>query len=224
MQRIFDHVLEDTMKQDHTPILSYTIHYPEFTTDCNQQAAEKINRYYEQQARTLEEYCRNKLFHDAVSELEFDEKNHFPAITYEVLVEYAVTFNQRCITSLFTDQYMFTGGAHGTTIRRGDTWDFQNGSRIPVSAFYPPGADFRSCILKVVNAQIRERLKKMPGTYFDDYEKLTDENWNARDFYVTPDGLVVFFQQYEVAPYSTGMPRFFLPFEKRGRRKGCSDC
>ena len=130
-------------------------------------------------------------------------------------MEYTVTFNERCITSLFTDQYMFTGGAHGTTIRKGDTWDFQNGSRIGVSAFYPPDSDFRESILKVVNAQIGERLKKMPGTYFDDYQKLTDENWNARDFYVTPDGLVVFFQQYEVAPYSTGMPQFFLPFEKR---------
>lgn len=31
---------------------------------------------------------------------------------------------------------------------------------------------------------------------------------------MTPDGIVIYFQQYDIAPYSSGLPEFELHFRK----------
>lgn len=41
-------------------------------------------------------------------------ENGYPVMVYEVIAEFTVTYNQNCALSLYTDQYIFTGGAHGS--------------------------------------------------------------------------------------------------------------
>ena len=48
--------------------------------------------------------------------------------------------------------------------------------------------------------------------YFEDYCKLVLDSFNPEQFYLVPRGntydLVIYFQQYDIAPYSTGIPTF----------------
>jgi hypothetical protein len=56
----------------------------------------------------------------------------------------------------------------------------------------------------------------MPGIYFDDYKKLIVENFNPQSFIITPDSLDFYYQQYDIAPYASGIIVFSIPYEDLG--------
>ena len=59
--------------------------------------------------------------------------------------------------------------------------------------------------------QTAERLKADPGIYFEDYRALLQDTFNADSFYIQPGRVVIYYQQYDIAPYSTGLPEFYIP-------------
>ena len=63
-------------------------------------------------------------------------------------------------------------------------------------------------VQKTIEGQIIEQLKTSPQSYFDDYAKLVAKTLNLNSFYLTPDGVVLYFQQYDIAPYAAGFPEF----------------
>ena len=59
------------------------------------------------------------------------------------------------------------------------------------------------------------RFKPEPVSYthlFDDYPELLRSTFQAGNFYLTPEGIVIYYQQYDIAPYSSGITEFLLPF------------
>lgn len=64
--------------------------------------------------------------------------------------------------------------------------------------------------LKTIEGQIIEQLKTSPQSYFDDYAKLVAKTLNLNSFYLTQDGVVLYFQQYDIAPYAAGFPEFMI--------------
>ena len=118
------------------------------------------------------------------------------------------------MTSLYTDQYTYTGGAHGSTIRTSDTWDFSSGRYLTLADFYPHNPSYREGIYRNLEQQVKEREKESSSTYFDDYSSLIRSTFKPENFFVTPNGIVIYFQQYDIAPYSTGIPEFLIPFKR----------
>lgn len=213
MQEITNKILTDTMLHQDIPVLTYTIHYPHFITTCSHTSAMQVNNFYRYQSKQKEDYCRTVLYKDAVDQAMYATDNKFPFHSYEFLSTYQITYNENCVTSLFTDQYTYLGGAHGNTVRDSQTWDFQTGNQLSLSDFFPNSPTFTDFIIEDINKQITERQKENPSTYFEDFPSLVRGNFNIEGFYVTPDGIVIYYQQYDIAPYSTGIPEFFFPFK-----------
>ncbi len=213
MQNIIDRILTDTMLHQGVPVLTYTIHYPNFTTTCSQASATYVNNYYNYQAKQKEDYCRNVLYQQAVEQAMYASDHQFPFNSYEFLSVYTITYNENCVTSLFTDQYTYLGGAHGDTVRDSQTWDFETGNQLKLSDYFPNSKTFTEFIISEINKQITGREKANPSTYFEDFPSLVRGNFSIESFYVTPDGIVIYYQQYDIAPFSTGIPEFFFPFK-----------
>ena len=102
------------------------------------------------------------------------------------------------------------GGAHGNTIRTSQTWDLQFGRMLNLSYFYQNNPNYIIDILKNINKQIAKQEKNNPGIYFDNYCQLVLETFNPENFYLTKDGIVIYFQQYDIAPYSSGIREFLI--------------
>lgn len=164
MQRIEKKMRSDTLHFNDIPVLKYTIEYPSFRSTCNQRAVDTINEYYTSLAKRKEQYCRQFLYPQAVETARYIQENTPPFHYYEFYMTYKITWNKGCITSLYIDEYTYLGGAHGSTIRTSDTWDFSAGRRL----------------------------------YLKD------------SFYLTQDGVVLYFQQYDIAPYAAGFPEFMI--------------
>ncbi len=76
-------------------------------------------------------------------------------------------------------------------------------------------------IFKVIENEIAVRQKENPGTYFDDYANLIRGNFDMNAFYLKPCGVVIYYQQYDIAPYASGIPEFFFPFKNHKDDAGC---
>ena len=59
----------------------------------------------------------------------------------------------------------------------------------------------------------QEQMKTSPSMYFDDYATLLRGNFNIKGFYLKPEGIVIYYQQYDIAPYVSGLPEFLFPFK-----------
>ena len=191
------------------PVFIYQINYPSFTTTCNWAAGKAVNTHYAALARSTEAYCRNVLFPQAVN-----DKRYVPATppfnSYTLQADYKITYNNGCITSLYTDTHTYMGGALGETKRTSDTWDFHTGKRLELTDVYPlsPASLYR--LQTSIAQQITERLKENPGSFFDDYRTLLLDTFHVNQFYLRPESGVIYYQQSDIAPYAAGLPEFYF--------------
>lgn len=208
MQTITEKILNDTMLYGNIPVFTYHIAYPSFSTTCVLSAAQTANIYYMQLAENTEQYCRTVLYPQAVESARYITSNHPPFNRYTLDMNYQITYNSGCITSLYMDTYTYMGGAHQELERISDTWDFSTGKQLhldDISALTPTALNG---LQTSVERQIAERLKESPGSYFEDYPYLLRNKFNQNHFFLRPGYIVIYYQQYEIAPYATGIPEF----------------
>ena len=210
MQTIINNILQDTMYYHNMPVFIYKINYPSFGTTCSKAAAQKINKHYTRAARAAEAFCRTELYNQTVKNLRYRQPDG-PVQSYTFDVVYEITYNLGCITSLYIDTYRFMGGAHGETKRTSDTWDFHTGSAITLNDILQLSSISLHNLHQCIAQQIRERLTLSPGSYFDDYSSLLLDNFDLANFYLQDNKIVIYYQQYDIAPNSTGIPEFYFP-------------
>jgi hypothetical protein len=196
------------LKYNGETLLTYKIEFPEFYSDCYQRSLKGINKFYRERAAAFQKYCQNELFEMAVKQYLDDLANGFPVRTFEAMLMYKVTYLYSCIISLYFDRYEYTGGAHGNTTRDSQTWNLQKLGLIELRQLVSCPPDCRAYILSEVNAQIQEE----PDTYFENYKELTNETFCAKNFFCVPEGVVLYYQLYDIAPYSSGIREFLLPY------------
>lgn len=190
------------------PILSFCLQYPIFTAHPHLASVDVLNQFYGAWSLEVLSQITTDLTQKALESYRALAADRQPNIPFEAAVNYAITYNQNCILSLYIDRYEFTGGAHGETIRSSQTWGLGNGQQMELYRFFPHIKDYRAAILRFIAAQIA----KNPSNYFPDAADLARQHFKEENFFLTPQGLGVYFQQYEIAPYSSGLPVFIIPY------------
>ena len=227
MQSITRHLLVQQMDCCDHPVLFCQIQYPQFSFPDSKAVEKAINQYCRRHAKERQAYCQSHLFPQACQEYQAARSSGRTFLPYEFQVEYVVTYHQNCLISLYTDQYTFTGDAHGSTKRISCTWDLCTGRKLPLRHFFPyfsspsssaiPPADtfLLSCLQNWLEQEIRERRKKDASLYFEDFPQLLRSTFQEDQFFLEPEGIVFYFQPYDIGPHSTGLPTFLLPFFQR---------
>ena len=164
--------------------------------------------YNQHLAFSLRNKAENELYKEAIELYNYNKENNFPVMQYEVYRTYEITLNANNLISLYADEYTFSGGAHGTTIRTSQTWNLKQCNMIELNNLFPRNPYFMINILK----QINEQITKEPEIYFEDTCNLVLETFNPKSFYLTPDNIVIYFQQYDIAPYSSGIRTFNISY------------
>ena len=214
MQTISPNTLSSILYYKDIPVFRYSIRYPVFTSDCSRAAAARINAHYADLAAGKEDYCRTVLYPQAVEAARYIQDNHPPFEMYGFTTDYEVTFNSGCITSLYTDESAYMGGAHGSVTRSSDTWDFASGKRLQLGDFYPGQPFFSQGIIQQIENQAALVIKSSGSPYYEDYPALLYSAFRADSFFLTQDGVVIYYQQYDIAPYGAGIPEFLIPFSQ----------
>jgi hypothetical protein len=118
---------------------------------------------------------------------------------------YEIFRNDSSFVSLTQTTYQYTGGAHGSSRLSASTVRLETGLEVKLPDLFLDGADFTGRLSEGV---LREgAVRKLPLWGF------TGVRPDAA-FYLTDAGLVLFFQQYEIAPYSEGIVRILYPYRE----------
>lgn len=210
MNEIVTKKLSKELIYKNTVVLTYQIEYPEIVTTSCISGKNTFNCFYEDQALLLQSYAEEELLEDAKKLYDYNTSHGYPVMVYELILSFTITYDKNCILSLYQDKYLFTGGAHGTTVRNSQNWNLDEGKFFTLKSLYPYDDYFMICLLKQINEQIEQQIKSGTGFYFDNYCQLVLTTFQPTNFYLTYQGIVIFFQQYDIAPYSSGIPTFLV--------------
>lgn len=213
MNNIKKRALQGKLEYKGSIILTYEIEYPEITSSNYDLGKNNFNYYNRNMAIKLENRAKNELFEEAKKLYDYNISNGFPVMTYEVIKEYEITYNEDYIVSLYSDEYEFTGGAHGNTIRSSQNWNLQTSRQLKLSSFFPNNEYYIIDVLKNINQQIKEQLKYDNNIYFPDYCELVLDTFRLENYYLTRDAIAIFFQTYDIAPHSSGIPVFYIAYK-----------
>ena len=150
---------------------------------------------------------------DNDEQIEFAKEGDYEprAINYEYVINTNVTYgNHRDIIGHFINFYQYTGGAHGGTLITCRNYRRDDGSLVTPDNYFKPGYEKRlipvldSLLLVEAGCSSREELDE--HGYFSNEPMFVPENFEIRQ-----DTIAFIFNQYDIAPYSTGITTLMVP-------------
>lgn len=174
--------------------------------------ARRVRRYYQAQLRAFLGYCEQWLLPQAAAEYQAALASSAPLPSFRAELRYEITCQDGRFLSLYTQSREATTPGQTLLTRRGDTWDLAAGYPVPLSAFFPPRSPWRRQILTLAAEEIRRRERSGAARYHEDWPRLLRRRFNPQNYYLTPEGLTVFYPMYAIAPPAEGIPTFLLPY------------
>ena len=122
-------------------------------------------------------YAETDLFNMAKKQYDYNFSNGYPIMVYELIQNYNITFNEDLIISLYSDEYIYSGGAHGSTIRSSQNWNIKIGSQFNLSFIYGTDCSYLLFILREIIRQINSEIENGSNQYFENYCELVLDNF-----------------------------------------------
>ncbi len=183
-------------------IMSVDLNIPVISGWADQELQTSLNARFEQDALDLQD----KLKAEIEEYVKYNQENGFPIRPYELVTRYQEGYQNDALLSLYVDYYQYTGGAHGITDRHPYNINLKTGKDVALKDLFQSGYDYET----VINSKISEQIAAQPDIYFTGdmgFQGITDD----QRYYIQDGVLVVYFSQYEIAPYAAGFPEFKIP-------------
>lgn len=160
------------------------------------QLTDKINKHTENWVNDLTDLAK----HDDVKET---------GRKFDLYSIFKIAYNKNDILSIPITYYQYTGGAHGITTLYPYNFNMMTGKDLSLKELFKDDFDYK----KIMNEVITKEISKDKEVYFNDGKDFKGIKDN-QDFYISDEGIVVYFQVYEIAPYSSGIREFLIPKAK----------
>ncbi len=209
---ITKHTLKDDLTYKGVIMVGVQIDYPQISGAVSAQGRKAFNRYYVLQANERMAYARTTMYKSAVEDYEYRQQQGYPFNQYALAQAFEVTLNRPPLVSLYYDVYEYTGGAHGNTTRTGNTWDLQKGRMLKLNELFRPGYQYMPVISAAVTAEAHRREAAGEGYYFDNLDQNLAQYFDPANFYLTSEGLAIFYPLYTISPYAGGINVFEVPY------------
>ena len=198
--------------EDSLPVLRMSISLPQPLGESR--TARRIRRYYRAQGRAFRRYCEGFLLPRARESGREALRDSRPPDCWEACLEWHLTCGDQGLWSLYTQSREVPGWGTPFLVRRGDVWDLNTGYPTPLSAFFPP--HWRWGLLHTLEDLCGRQEAAGVSLWRQDWRRQFRRCFNARNFYLTPDGLVVFYPMYTLGDASEGIPVFSFPYGPEG--------
>ncbi|MFT8872276.1 MAG: DUF3298 and DUF4163 domain-containing protein [Sporolactobacillus sp.] len=184
--------------------LSDGVFYPAIAGAPNQDVQATINTVFRRHAENiaaLDRKYKQQYAHD-----QFISASG----AYYAHTQPAVRFNAHCRLSVsFTDE-TYTGGAHGMHKETVYNYRLKDGKRLALGDVVHGKKEWQK-----LNASLKQQMVdlKKQGRYDFFLESFKGVDPERTQFFFSPGGITIVFQEYEVAPYSNGIIHLKVPFK-----------
>lgn len=163
-----------------------------------------INTFIEKDALAFAEEIKSQGLDSAT----YSKKQGWVVRPYEAATSYKVTYNQKNIVSIACTYYRDTLGAHGNSETKTFNFDLNTGKQLTLKDLFDENENY----LSVINGEIQKQIKLNPREYFSQKDQGFVSIRSDQPFGIEDGNVIIYFDPYEIAPYSTGAPQFKLPF------------
>ena len=165
--------------------------------------------------RMLLRRCSNALIRTSEAEMRGPDGEDW-GCPYEFDISFAPSYNSGKLLTYTFSEYMYLGGAHGSTLLVGQTFNAENGEMLTNENVFLP--DKKADLLDLIrNALWEQYFKKhfpdgsLASGLLIDPEDLDLPAGNPQ---FGKSGISFVYQQYEIAPYSMGHPSCTIPYSE----------
>lgn len=204
---------ERTWTVEEIPVLTAAVSLPE-PVPAADPISRRIRRYYQLQYRSFLRYCETYLLPLAAEEYRAALAASQPLPRLHAELTYQITYNEGGLWSLFTQSREQGPGGQAALLRRGDTWDLASGYPVALSSLFPRRSGWKRRLLAAAEAQALQREEASVSQYHEGVRRLLRRHFNSQNFYLTAEGLVLFYPMYAIAPAMEGIPTFLVPWGK----------
>ncbi len=126
-------------------------------------------------------------------------------------ISYHTTFADKNLISLLVWTYQFTGGAHGNSFSTTFNYDLQSGRMLKLADLFQPNSNSLKVISNYCFTTLQKELGEgIDGKWLGDGAGPKADNYKSWN--VTPDGLQITFDAYQVAAYALGPQEVIVPY------------
>ena len=197
------------------PVLTAAVSLPE-PVPAADRISRRIRRYYQLQCRSFLRYCEAYLLPLAAEEYRAALAASQPLPRLHAELSYQVTYNEGGLWSLYTQSREQGPGGQTALLRRGDTWDLASGYPVALSAFFPRRSGWKRRLLDAAEAEIQQQEQAGAARYHEGIRRLLRRHFNPQNYYLTPEGLAIFYPMYAIAPAAEDIPVFTVPYGRSG--------
>jgi hypothetical protein len=127
-------------------------------------------------------------------------------------VQYTVVLQQGNLWSLkFNFSGYADGAAHPYQYNATFNFDLERGEKLSLGDLFPPDSDFLTVISRHCISELTKRDIGFYGGFQQGAEPTTD---NYRNWNIAADGLLITFDEYQVAPYAAGTQTVIIPYSE----------
>ncbi|MEG1311374.1 MAG: DUF3298 and DUF4163 domain-containing protein [Romboutsia sp.] len=135
-------------------------------------------------------------------------KNNLPKKRYKAITTFSVTFNKNHILSVIVNLIgMIEGEEPLYNYLYNYNYDLLTGNEIPIKNVFNSNINYIEVITNYVNYKVNQN----PSMYYQDVEIVVPAD---QAFYLTEDGVVIYFGIDEIAPSQFGIAKFKMQFSK----------
>lgn len=168
--------------------------------------SDEINDYYKKMLKNNMTNAELELQDCADAYLRYNSELTTP---YYFNQNYTLCLNNQNYISLKRINEVYSGGVHENYTIYSDSFNMKNGGKLSLSDIFDVDEDvYMERLLQFVKNQIEENK----GNYYEEYQDMIS-SFDTQNFYLTQTHLVLFYQHYDLAAYSAGIPEFSIPYE-----------
>lgn len=199
------------MKSNGEPALTMSIRRPAFPETGK---TRRMERYFAEVTQQWKTRWETALFPRACQALAEAKEAGGPFRPWRAELDYTVTLWRPPLLSLHLDAVESGPASRPILIRTGETWDCACGYPRTLRSFFPAKARrWRKKLLDSLRSQAAERLASGESLLDPDCAQILERAFDPERFYLTEEGLSVFFPLYVLGSYAEGIPVFTIPIQ-----------
>lgn len=134
-------------------------------------------------------------------------------VDYEYVINTDIHYgNNKDIIGHFINMYQYTGGAHGGTFITCRNYRLEDGSVVTLDNYFKPG--YEKVLIPVLERKLLEYAECGSRDELDEHGYFSNEPmFVSENFEIRQDTIDFIYNQYDIAPYATGITTLSVPTE-----------
>lgn len=199
---------ERYLKSKGTTVLRCCVNRPAFSNSGKQQ---RMERYFARMELLWQTRWENELYHQACQALAAWQ-SEAPFTPWQASMDYTVTYWKSPLLSIRIDIREQRAAMPPAVQCIGEVWDCSDGYPCSLRSFLPAKLlRWKSHLISLMQEQAAQRLESGESLLNSNCHSAIKQSFDRSRFYLSEDGLMLFYPLYTLGSYGEGIPTFTVP-------------